>query len=289
MPDISENLRTASEILRESGVAEPRREAALLLAFALGKDKTFLISHNNYELSDKEQIKFQEFLNRRTLREPFQYITGCQEFYGLNFIVTPDVLIPRPETELIVENSVEILRELENPRFCEVGVGSGCISVSILHTVKTATAIGFDISPQALEIARKNADVNDVLTRFELKQSDIFAALENEKSEKSEKFDLIVSNPPYVPADDFDGLQKEVSDYEPHIALTDGGSGLSIIEKIIKHSPEYLKPDGFLLMEIGYNQAPNVFHIFETEIWDKVEILPDLQSIPRMVKAQIKA
>lgn len=291
MADISENLRAASKILRESEVAEPRREAASLLAFALGKNKTFLVSHDNYRLSEIEQTKFQELLSRRARREPFQYITGCQEFYGLEFIVTPDVLIPRPETELIVENAIEILREIEKPSFCEVGVGSGCISVSILHAVKTATATGFDISLEALEIARRNADVNDVSTRFELKQSDVFDALENEKSGKSkkvEKFDLIVSNPPYVPAADFDGLQREVRDYEPRVALTDGGSGLSIIEKIIKNFPAYLKENGFLLMEIGYNQAPEVLRMFETDR-NKIEFLPDLQGIPRTLKAQIRA
>jgi release factor glutamine methyltransferase len=288
MPNIVETLQKATEILHESGIGEPRREAASLLAFALEKNKTFLISHNDYELSDEEQAKFLKILKRRASREPLQYITGCQEFYGLDFIVTPDVLIPRPETELIVENAIEILSAIKKPRFCEVGTGSGCISISILHEVKTATAIGLDISPEALEIARKNADVNNVLERFELKKSDVFAVLGNEKEEKNEKFDLIVSNPPYVPLKDFSGLQREVRDYEPHIALTDGGSGLSIIEKIIADSPGFLKPNAFLLMEIGYNQMPMVSQMFESEIWKKLEILPDLQGIPRMVKAQIK-
>jgi len=282
MPNIVETLQIAAEILHESGISEPRREAASLLVFTLKKDKTFLISHNDYELSDEEQTKFQKFTNRRAGREPFQYITGCQEFYGLDFIVTPDVLIPRPETELIVENAIEILSAIEQPCFCEVGTGSGCISISILHEVKTATAIGLDISPEALEIARKNADVNNVLNRFELKKSAVFAVLENEK------FDLIVSNPPYVPLEELADLQREVRDFEPHIALTDGGSGLSVIEKIIVDSPEYLKPNGFLLLEIGYNQARKVSQMFESEIWKKLEILPDLQDIPRMVKAQIK-
>lgn len=289
MPNIVETLQKAAEILHESGIGEPRREAASLLAFALEKNKTFLISHKDYEPSDEEQARFLKILNRRARREPFQYITGCQEFYGLDFIVTPDVLIPRPETELIVENSIEILSVIKNPRFCEVGAGSGCISISILREVKTATAIGLDISPETLEIARKNADVNNVLERFELNKSDVFAVLGNEKEGKNEKFDLIVSNPPYVPLEDFADLQPEVRDYEPHIALTDGGSGLSIIEKIIADSPWFLKPNAFLLMEIGFNQAPTVSQMFESEIWKKLEILPDLQGIPRMVKAQIKS
>ncbi|MGI8885240.1 MAG: peptide chain release factor N(5)-glutamine methyltransferase [Pyrinomonadaceae bacterium] len=286
MPDIAETLRNAAEILRKSGIIEPRREAASLLAFALGKDKTFLIAHGDYELSVEENTKFQSFLSRRASREPFQYITGFQEFYRLDFFVTSDVLIPRPETELIVENAIGILREIEKPRFCEVGTGSGCISVSILHEAKTATAIGLDISPKALEIARRNADANDVSARFELKHSDVFDNLKIEKDEEGEKFDLIVSNPPYVAFDDLADLQPEVRDHEPQIALTDGGKGLSIIEKIIADSPQFLKPNGFLLMEIGYGQAAEVSHMFRPEIWENVEFLPDLQAIQRTVKAQ---
>lgn len=286
MSDIAEILRTATDVLRENGIAEPRREAALLLAFALEKDKTFLVSHDDYELSSEENTLFQSFLIRRANREPFQYITGSQEFYRLDFFVTPDVLIPRPETELIVENALEILREIEKPRFCEVGTGSGCISVSILHEAKTATAISLDISPKALEIARKNAVANDVSARLELKKSDIFAALDYKKDVK---FDLIVSNPPYVPFNDLAGLQPEVRDHEPQIALTDGSDGLSIIEKIIAESPQYLKPNGFLLMEIGYGQAAEVSRMFRPEIWKNVELLPDLQGIQRTVKAQFTA
>ncbi len=286
MSDIAETLRNAAEILRESGIAEPRREAALLLAFSLEKDKVFLVAHDDYEVSGEENTKFQSFLSRRASREPFEYITGSQEFYRLDFFVKPDVLIPRPETELIVENAIEILREIEKPRFCEVGTGSGCISVSILHEAKTATAIGLDISPKALEIARRNADANGVSERFELKHSDVFDALKNEKNEKNEKFDLIVSNPPYVPFGDLAGLQPEVRDHEPQIALTDGGDGLSIIKKIIADSPQCLKPNGFLLIETGHGQATEVLRMFQPKIWKNVEVLPDLQGIQRTVKAQ---
>lgn len=286
MSDIAETLRNAAEILRENGIVEPRREVVSLLAFALGKDKTFLIAHDDYEISFEDNAKFQSFLSRRASREPLQYITGVQEFYRLDFFVTPDVLIPRPETELIVENAVEILREIENPRFCEVGAGSGCISVSILHESKTAAAMGLDISPRALEIARKNAEANGVSARFQLRHSNVFAALDNLKLEK---FDLIVSNPPYIPFGDLSGLEPEVRDFEPQIALTDGGGGLSIIEKIIAESPGYLKPDGFLLLEIGYKQAAEVSRMFAPEIWRNVEILPDLQGIPRTVKARFAA
>ena len=282
MPNVSEILREATEILRENGVAEPRREAASLLAFTLSKDKTFLISHDDYELSREEQKKIRDFLNRRANREPFQYITGFQEFYGLDFFVAPGVLIPRPETELIVENAIKILSELENSRFCEIGIGSGCISISILHEVKNSTAIGLDVSPKALEITQKNAVKHKVADRLQTKISDVFAVFE------AEKFDLIVSNPPYIAAEDISTLQREVRDYEPLVALTDGGNGLSIVEKIVRNSPNFLKPGGFLLMEIGFDQARKVSEMFDSEKWQSLEILQDLQGIPRTVMAQNK-
>ena len=282
MPTISENLQKATEILRQNEIAEPRQEANSLLAFALQKDKTFLIAHPEYELSDAEENCFQQILKRRANREPFQHITGKQEFYGLDFEVNSDVLIPRPETELIVENALEILRNLENSRFLEIGIGSGCISISILHNLPKATATGVDISEKALQIAKRNAETHNVTSRFQLKLSDVFSALNDEE------FDIIVSNPPYIPSEDITNLQTEVRDFEPLNALTDGKDGLSIIENIIVNSPKFLRPKGFLLMEIGFGQAEPVNEMFSADIWQSIEILPDLQGIPRMVRAQLK-
>lgn len=280
MPNIAEKLREATNILQKSGISEPRREVVSLLIFSLNKDRTFLIAHPEYILSSEEEKRFQAVLQRRANREPFQYITGNQEFYRLDFEVTRDVLIPRPETELIVENAIKLLPE--NSKFCEVGIGSGCISIAILHNVETATAIGLDISANALQIAKKNAQRHKVSDRLQLKISDIFEVLQNKK------FDLIVSNPPYIPRQDFEVLQPEVRDFEPIIALTDGVNGLSIIEKVINDAPDFLKSHGILLMEIGFNQANEVKEMFSPQIWQSVEILPDLQNIPRMIKALTK-
>ena len=281
MPNISETLKQATEILQASGIVEARREAKSLLAFVLDKNQTFLVAHSEYELSVEEKTQFQAVLERRASREPFQYIVGRQEFCGLDFTVTKDVLIPRLETEMLVEAAIEILRK--NARFCEVGIGSGCISVSILHQVKTASAIGLDASERALAIAERNAKTHRVLERLELKLSNVF---DNLQDEKDEKFDLIVSNPPYISSEEMKTLQREVRDFEPHIALTDGKNGLSIVEKIIGTAPNFLKADGFLLMEIGFNQAIKVREMFDKTIWREVEILPDIQSILRMVKAK---
>jgi release factor glutamine methyltransferase len=282
MSSVFQILQLATETLRENEIAEPRREANSLLAFALQKDKTFLIAHPEYELTATENSFFDEILTRRANREPFQHITGKQEFFGLDFEVNSDVLIPRPETELIVENAIEILRSLENPRFLEIGVGSGCISVSILHEVKNAAAIGLDISEKALQMAKRNAEKHAVSDRLQLKKSDVFAVLTDEK------FDLIVTNPPYIPSGDISGLQREVRDFEPLNALTDGKDGLSIIENISESSPKFLYSKGFLLMEIGFNQAERVRHFFSLNLWQSIKILPDLQEIPRTVKAQLK-
>lgn len=278
---VSEILKSATEILRKSGIEQPRREANSLLAFALRKDRIFLIAHSEYKISSQENGHFQSFLERRAKREPFQYIVGKQEFFGLDFAVSPDVLIPRSETEIIVENALEILREIESPRFCEVGVGSGCISVSILHELENASAVGLDISENALKMAQKNAETHQVFDRLTLQISDVFDVLNNDK------FDLIVSNPPYISSEEMANLQMEVGAFEPWTALTDRKDGFSIIEKIIHDAPNFLKPSGFLLMEIGFGQSEKVSQMFERKIWQMSEILNDLQGIPRTVRAQI--
>jgi len=277
--NIAGALQGAAEILSEAGVIDPRREAGSLLCLALQKDQTFLIAHPEYELSADEENTFREYLKRRADREPFQHIAGRQEFYGLEFIVTPDVLIPRPETELLVEAAVKLFQDKENLFFCEVGTGSGCISVSLLHELKTARAIGVDISETALAVAEKNALKNNVADRLELGVSDVFSAVD-----KTAEFDLIISNPPYVPAEDVATLQAEVRGHDPLIALTDGKNGLSIIEKLISESPQYLKPGGYLLIEIGFNQSFAVREMVDLKTWRALDILPDLQGIPRMVK-----
>lgn len=279
MQNVEESIIFGAKVLSESEVAEPLREARSILAFVLGKDSSFLVAHPEYELTDKEENRLEEYLKRRANREPFQHITGIQEFWGLDFEVSKDVLIPRPETEMIVEQSIRIMAPLEDPTFCEVGIGSGCISISILHSVPNANGIGLDISEVALKASKRNAVKHCVFERLRLKQSDVFEVLE------TEKFDLIASNPPYIPVSEFDTLQPEVRDFDPKIALTDGGNGLSIIERIVINSAQFLKPGGFLLMEIGIHQAESIKGLFSMEIWQSIDVLPDLQGIPRTVLA----
>ena len=279
---IAEALAEATAILEIGEVPEVRRDAEALLRLAISRDKTFIIAHPEYTLKTDEHECLREYVERRANREPLQYIAGVTEFYGLDFEVTPDVLIPRPETEIIVERAIKLLSEIEGPSVCEIGVGSGCIIVSILANVKQAKAIGVDVSDKALAIAARNAKKNEVTDRLELKISDVFDRV----AERT--FAVIVSNPPYVPQADLDALQPEVGRFEPHSALSDGSDGLSIIRRIIKGAPIHLKHGGHLLMEIGFDQGEKVRAMFATEMWKSVEIEPDLQGIPRMVNAELK-
>jgi len=277
MASIADLLSKAESILSSSGVIEPRREALSLLALAIRKDKTFLYAHPEHELDESDVARFESMLERRADREPLQYISGVQEFYGLDFEVTPDVLIPRPETEMVVEKAIEIIGDAPG-RFCEIGIGSGCIAVSILRNCPKARAVGLDISDAALRVASRNAERHDLASRLDLIVSDVFDDLADR-----DEFDLIVSNPPYVPARDIDGLQVEVRDFEPHVALTDGSDGLSIIRRIVTGSTTRLKQGGTLLIEIGFDQSAKVADLFESEEWEPPRFYPDLQGIPRLL------
>lgn len=279
---IAECLKVGTEKLAAAGVAQPPREAASLLMNATGRDRTFLVAHAEYRLTAAEQKTFDSHIERRQTREPFQHIVGVQEFYGLDFVVTRDVLIPRPETELLVETAVSVLSGIESPRFCEIGVGSGCITVSVLHEVPNSSAIAVDISAEALKIARVNAVNNAVANRVEFRISDVFTNVE------TDKFHAVLSNPPYIPASDMPALQIEVRDFDPPTALTDGVDGLSIVRGIVHDAPQFLMPNGSLILEIGIGQAAEVKNMFKPEVWENVEILNDLQTIPRIVFARLK-
>lgn len=280
--NVSTALSKTANILKEAGISDPRKEAASLMAFVLSKDAAFLIAHSEDELSEEQQIRFESYAQRRAKREPFQYIVGRQEFYGLDFIVTPDVLIPRPETEILVENAVKTVSPLEDPTLLEVGVGTGCISIAILANVTSAAGVGVDISPAALGVAVRNAEKHGVSGRLDLRQGDVYEGL------GGRMFDLIVSNPPYVRAGEIDLLQPEVRDHEPHAALDGGDDGLDIIQTIIREAPQFIKPRGHLLLEIGHDQSGSVGELFDRRIWSQPEFICDLQGILRVVKSEFR-
>jgi release factor glutamine methyltransferase len=279
-------LRVAAEALRAAGLSEPRREAGSLLSHTIGRDRAFLITHSDAELTAEQLTRFRACVGRRAAGEPFQYIAGRQEFYGLEFEVSRDVLIPRPETELLVETALELLKGSDAPLLCDVGTGSGCIAVTLLHERKDASAVALDVSPAALAVAARNAARHGVDERLRLLVSDCFDALRSGGHEEM-RFDLVASNPPYVAESDIEGLQKEVRDHEPRVALTPGGDGLSVIRRLVAEAPHFLKPGGHLLMEIGFDQHERVAALIDPSVWTLLDIRRDLQGIPRTVSLRL--
>lgn len=276
---IADSLREATRRLVEAGVPEARREAGSLLSFVIGRDRTFLISHAGDPVADQDLDRFREVVTRRAGGEPLQYITGVQDFFGREFRVTPDTLIPRPETELLVEAALAAIAGDSAPSICDVGTGSGCIAVTLLCERTDARAMAVDISKAALAVAAENARHHDVAERIVFEVSDCF-------EDVNSKFDLIVSNPPYVSASALAGLQREVKDHEPLVALSPGGDGLSVIRRLLEDGPAFLKNSGYLIMEIGFDQSEKVQELINQQFWRLVEIRPDLQGIPRIVVLQ---
>lgn len=280
MATIGSLIELGSQKLAEAGIPDARREASSIVELATERDRTFLIAHPESEITEEQRELFLDLLNRRVAREPFHYLKGSREFFGLAFIVSPAVLIPRPETEILVEEAIRILRPTPHARFCEVGVGSGCISVSMLANLPEARAIGLEISAAAVAVAARNASRHGVEGRLELRVSDVFSALQN-----GEKFDVIVANPPYVPLREVSHLQPEVRDFEPHQALTDGRDGRFIAGRIITEAPRWLSAGGSLLIEVGMGQAEGIAEMLRSGPWAEVRLLSDLQGIPRVVGA----
>jgi release factor glutamine methyltransferase len=279
-------LREAATALRVAGLEEPRREAGSLLSHATGRDAAFLITHADEALTPAVTAAFRDAVARRAAGEPFQYIAGRQEFYGLEFEVTPDVLIPRPETELLVETALGLLKGADAPLLCDVGTGSGCVAVTLLRERADARGFALDISEGALRVAARNAERHGVGGRLQLLVSDCFDALQA-GGHAGVRFDLVASNPPYIAESDLEELQREVRDHEPRFALTPGGDGLSVIRRLLAESPRFLKPGGHLVMEIGFGQHERVAALVDPAVWTLLGIHKDLQGIPRTVALKV--
>lgn len=277
---IEQAIASAVSVLENAAVENPQREARTLLAFILAKPESFIFAFPETKLQSDQITAFNAVVMRREAREPFHYIVGSREFYGLEFIVTPDVLIPRPETEFLVEAAIEHLSVTAETTFLDIGTGSGCIPVSVLKNVENARGSAVDISPAALGVAKQNAERHGVADRLRFQISDVYSNV------GEARFDLITSNPPYIPLDEMSGIQREVAEHEPHIALTDNADGLSIIRRIIADAPTHLNSCGLLLMEIGVLQSELVKDIFSPDIWSDIHFINDLQQIPRVVAAR---
>jgi release factor glutamine methyltransferase len=274
---IAQAISEAAQVLGNSGVPEARREAASLVAHLLNRDRTYVITNADSVLSPSEVLRLRELVERRAAGEPLQYITGHQEFFKLDFEVGPGVLIPRPETELLVEKALELIPAGSRMSFCDIGTGSGCIAISILHERPDTEAIAVDISTRALEIAGRNAARHNVSERITLIESDCFSAIE-----RGRQFSLIVSNPPYVAERVLPNLQREVRDFEPVGALISGPDGLGLIGRLLSEAREFLVSGGHLLFEMGFDQNEAMRKLIDASAWTLVEVLDDLQGIPRM-------
>jgi release factor glutamine methyltransferase len=279
---IGKAVLEGAQRLQNAAVAEPRREAGSLLAHVIGRDRSFVIAHADDALTVEGHVAFRSLIERRAAGEPLQYITGHQEFFKLDFEVTPEVLIPRPETELIIETALELLPDDPAPYFADIGTGSGCIAISLLHELPAARAIATDVSPAALRIARRNAERHGVAARLELLESDCFSALDPRGS-----FSLIASNPPYISDDELKSVPREVS-HEPRAALTAGSDGLSVIRPLLRQARPFLRSGGYLVFEVGFGQSEAVERLIDQRIWTLLEIRADLQRIPRTFVLQGK-
>jgi release factor glutamine methyltransferase len=272
---VHDALTQGTKLLDDEGIGAPRLTAEVLLAHALRKDRVWLYAHGGEELSEVGWIHFGRYLHERMAGKPTQYITGRQEFYGREFRVSPAVLIPRPETEHVVEAALAVIQP--GMTVVDVGCGSGAIAVTLALETQ-ARVIATDISLDALQVASENA--RRLGASIEFVAADLIAPLRS--------LNAIVSNPPYVPTVDRTVLQREVRDYEPLVALFGGNTGLELYRRLIADAPRVLENGGWLIVELGFNLAEAVRAMLG-EGWSDVRLIPDLAGIPRVLVARWKA
>lgn len=272
--------------LQEAKIADAKRDAESLLLFLMHEERKFLFLHRNDGTDEYQADAYFDLIDRRAAGEPLQYIVGSQEFMGLPFKVNESVLIPRQDTETLVELALEKAKEKKRSlSVLDMCCGSGAIAVSIAHFLPKAKVTACDISAEALEIARKNAEKNGLGSRIDFRESDLFYVKKRKKIiQMKETFDMILSNPPYIPTDVIGTLQTEIKDHEPLTALDGGADGLDFYRRISADAPANLKKGGFLILEIGSDQADSVSALLEgTEAYEAIEIHKDLAGLDRVV------
>ena len=278
---IKELLNQGTIMLKNEDVDGPKNKARAILQYTLKKSKEYTIIYDTKEVTQKQRDEFVKNIKRLISGEPLQYITGVQEFMKINFIVTKDVLIPQPDTEILVEEAIKIANRLDNPLILDLCTGSGAIAVSLAKNIPNAKIVATDISKKALEIAKQNAKLNGVLNNIDFIESNLFDKIKNIK------FDIIVSNPPYIETDEIKKLPKDVRQ-EPTIALDGGKDGLDFYRKIFAKGNEYLNRQGYLCVEIGYNQKEAVRKIIEKkERYVQTYCIKDLCQNDRVIVTQI--
>ena len=277
-------LRRATDFLTQNGIDEARLDAEVLLAHVLRMRRLYLYVHLDLNLVEEDINIYKNLLHRRAAHVPVAQLIGNKEFMGLDFNITPDVLIPRPETEIMVQMSIEILGPTKTPlTVADIGTGSGAIAVSMLHYLDNVTVDAVDISKPALAVAKSNAEKLSVANRLKLFEGDLTKPL------AGRTYDAILSNPPYIPTDVIDELQPEVSRYEPRLALDGGKDGLKYYRRIIDGAVPLLKPDGFLALEVGVDQSEPVRKMLESNgQFDPINVIWDLIGIERIILAYKK-
>jgi len=280
---IGEELAWAYAELAKAGVENPQLDAELLMAYTLGCERIDVIAHPERLIPQDRSLMFRRLVHRRASREPLSYIVGRREFWKLDFDVGDGVLVPRPETETLVECVIDRLRGVENPLIADIGVGSGCVAVSLAVELPSAVVYAIDISCRALEYTARNAEKHGVLDRVKVIQGGFMELL---PYELRGRFDAVVSNPPYIRSGDIDYLQPEVSEWEPREALDGGEDGMRFHREIINNAAEWLKPRGLLCLEVGFGQGEHVAEIAEKCGFVDVSIVNDLAGIARVLIAR---
>lgn len=280
---LKDALTTAVARLTANNVPSPRMNAELLMMFTLSADRAYLFAHPERPLTTEEELRYEAALAERSRGVPAQYITGHQEFWGMDLIVTPAVLIPRPQTEHVIETVVELRtsgvghQTSAKLRIIDVGTGSGAIALALAKELPNAEIHATDIYRDALEVARVNAARHQLERRIHFHHTDLLQGLDGE-------FDFVVSNPPYVGESEEDTVQLEVRKFEPRNAVFAGPKGTEVIGRLIPQAKQILRPGGWLIMEISGTIAEGVGQLLEG--WQDVQVKPDLQSIPRVVRAR---
>jgi release factor glutamine methyltransferase len=286
MSSYAKTIQNATHQLREAGIDDPAQDARILMMWASGQTRSDLMLNENKDVSKTDTGKFNDAIKRRQLHEPIAYITQGKAFWSLSLTVNQHVLIPRPETEAIVEQALSTLQGRKNPRILDVGTGSGAILLSILAEMKNAGGIGLDISSSALDVARANAKTHGLtkLSDFILSNYlDVFNDAEHPVF--GQKFDLVVANPPYIDDDAMQELPRDVADFEPHLALKGGVDGLAAYRAIIEDLQVVLVPGGHVVFEIGYDQGDAVSNLLDKHGFSQIRVEKDLAGHDRIVSA----
>ncbi|HTD22144.1 MAG TPA: peptide chain release factor N(5)-glutamine methyltransferase [Terriglobales bacterium] len=271
-------LAAAIEHLTANSVGSPRLNSETLMMFTLSCDRAYLYAHPERELTADEHNRFTGYISERSTGKPAQYITGHQEFWGLDLLVSPAVLIPRPETEHIIETVLELAAGQQDLKIIDVGTGSGCIAIALASELVLAQIEAADISAEALEVARANAARLGFAERIRFHQADLLSGFQ------AQQLDFIVSNPPYVSEAEPEKTQREVREFEPKVAVFGGPTGMEIYQRLLPQAYECLRDGGWLVMEIGFSIEEPVRALLKT--WREVRTINDLQGIPRVVAAR---